>query len=120
MKNCTIAIAMSGWLMLNLLSVHAQDIPRYAPRRPTVSPYLNLLRNDFGPLPNYYSLVRPQLNQQAFDNQISAATKQNSIAVQRLSTLSTESQGRSATGTDSVYSNYSHYYRHPLRKGRRR
>lgn len=120
MNNCTTAVALTGWLIVNSLSLYAQDIPRYSPSRPTVSPYLNLLRSDSGPLPNYYSLVRPQLNQEKFDNQISAATRQNSIAVQRLSALSSNSQGGNATGTDSVYSNYSHYYRHPLRKVRRR
>jgi hypothetical protein len=48
----------------------SQVVPRYQPARPTVSPYLNLFRRDAGPLPNYYSLVRPQLNQQAIDMEL--------------------------------------------------
>jgi hypothetical protein len=31
--------------------------------RPTVSPYLNLLRPDASPAQNYYTLVRPQVDQ---------------------------------------------------------
>jgi hypothetical protein len=38
---------------------------RYEPARPTVSPYLNLFRENRGVIPNYQSLVRPQLQQQA-------------------------------------------------------
>lgn len=47
----------------------AQRPQRYQPSRPTVTPYLNLLRNNNSPLPNYYSLVRPQFNQQALNQQ---------------------------------------------------
>jgi hypothetical protein len=44
----------------------AQDTDRYEPTTPTVSPYLNLFRNDQNgrtPVPNYYALVRPLQNQ---------------------------------------------------------
>jgi hypothetical protein len=58
----------------------ARVTPRYAPTKPTVSPYLNLLRNDAGALPNYYSLVRPQLNQARFNER--AATELNKQAVE--------------------------------------
>lgn len=61
--------------------VRGQGVRRYQPSRPTVSPYLNLYRNNTGPLPNYYSLVRPQLNQQAFNNQISAQQAQQNAAL---------------------------------------
>jgi hypothetical protein len=50
-------------------SADAQQARRYQPSTPTVSPYLNLTRSNVGGLPNYYSLVRPQLQQQAFNNQ---------------------------------------------------
>jgi hypothetical protein len=57
---------------------------RYQPSRPTVSPYLNLFRNNVGPLPNYYSLVRPQINQQAFNTQIAAQQAQQKSALNLL------------------------------------
>jgi hypothetical protein len=37
---------------------------RYEPSRPTVSPYVNLFRENNGIVPNYQSLVRPMLQQQ--------------------------------------------------------
>ena len=43
------------------------QVARYQPQRPTVSPYLNLTRLNNGGVPNYYSLVRPQLQQQDFN-----------------------------------------------------
>lgn len=42
-------------------------IPRYTPRRSTVSPYLNLTRADVGGVPNYYAFVRPFQEQRRFD-----------------------------------------------------
>lgn len=49
-------------------AAHCQ-VQRYQPSTPTVSPYLNLTRTNLSGLPNYYSLVRPQLNQRAFNQQ---------------------------------------------------
>jgi hypothetical protein len=40
--------------------------------KPTVSPYLNLLRNDGNRAENYYNLVKPQVNQQRVNRQQSA------------------------------------------------
>jgi hypothetical protein len=57
---------------------------RYRPSRPTVSPYLNLLRPDVGPLPNYHALVRPQLEQQITNKEIAAALEANSKRLQFL------------------------------------
>lgn len=95
---------------VSMSSTQAQP-PRYTPSRPTVSPYLNLLRNDNGTIPNYYSLVRPQLNQLDFDNQVRISAKSQALAVRRLETLS-QQQGASSspTGTGSVFNNLSHYY----------
>lgn len=86
----------------------AQDVPRYTPQRPTISPYLNLLRNDNGTLPNYYSLVRPQLNQQRFDNRILSETQSQAKAVRSLSSVSGENLV-GPTGTASTFGNRSHF-----------
>ena len=84
---------------------------RYQPSRPTVSPYLNLLRRDVGPIPNYYSLVRPQLNQidlnqrQQVVNQQQAQIQTNARGVAAL-----KESTAAPTGTASTYRNYGHYY----------
>ena len=105
-ETSTIIVALLAVLCQNALS---QDVPRYRPSRPTVSPYLNLLRNDNGALPNYYGLVRPQLNQQAFDNQITATSRSQTLAIQKLSHISGNTVN-GPTGSGSVFKNYSHFY----------
>jgi hypothetical protein len=69
----------------------AQQVRRYRPNTPTVSPYLNLLRNDndnAGGLPNYYALVRPQLQQQSINQQQRAVNQQQlSIEAQQAAAL---------------------------------
>lgn len=107
-------------LTMSCRNISGQDIQRYSPQRPTVSPYLNLLRNDNGSVPNYYSLVRPQQNQQSFDRQIASATRLQSLSIQRLEEVA-QMQTTRSTGTGSVYRNLSHFY--PAKRtasGRRR
>jgi len=87
----------------------AQDVPRYSPQRPTLSPYLNLTRGGVGGLPNYYSLVRPQQNQQAFQRRATAVVQSQGFAIQSLSTLATARPG-GPTGSGSVYKNLSHFF----------
>jgi hypothetical protein len=94
----------------------AQDVPRYRPQRPTISPYLNLLRADNGPLPNYYSLVRPQLNQQSFDNQMLLRSQEQAKSVRKLADFADSSvagpTGSASTfGNLSPFQNRSHFYR---------
>lgn len=82
-----------------------QQARRYQPSRPTVSPYLNLFRNNTGPLPNYYSLVRPQINQLAFNQQqLIQQTQQNAS----LGLLQNElrQQGTTPTGKHSGFMTY--------------
>jgi hypothetical protein len=85
---------------------------RFQPSRPTISPYLNLLRRDVGPLPNYYSLVRPQLNQIEFDQRqrVINAQQQGQIQQNSRQILSISESTAAPTGTGSVYRNYGHYY----------
>ncbi len=57
---------VAGWFAFFPAASGAQGVERYEPSTPTVSPYLNLFRNDQNgrsPVPNYYSLVRPLQNQ---------------------------------------------------------
>ena len=85
---------------------------RYQPSRPTVSPYLNLLRRDVGPLPNYYSLVRPQLNQNEFNQRQRVTNAEQQAQIQRnaRSIVDINESTAAPTGTASVYRNFGHYY----------
>jgi hypothetical protein len=87
-------------------------VVRYQPSRPTVSPYLNLLRRDVGPLPNYHALVRPQI-QQYQNNQVQQyQLQQQRAAIQsnRQELLRVEAAAIAPTGTGAGFRNYSHYY----------
>ncbi|MEX2139938.1 MAG: hypothetical protein WD894_11795 [Pirellulales bacterium] len=93
--------------------------PRYAPSRPAVSPYLNLLRRDTGPVPNYHTLVRPQLQQQAINQQQRAINQQQQSLVQaqqrglqrvQAGLLEIRQPQGSPTGTGGGYMDYSHFY----------
>jgi hypothetical protein len=53
----------------------------YSTARPAVSPYLNLLRENRGPVPNYHSLVRPQLQQHAINRQQQAINQQQQTSI---------------------------------------
>jgi len=93
---------------------------RYTPKRPTVSPYLNLTRRDTGALPNYYALVRPQLEQQALNQQQQATNLRQQQAVQGVQkqvTQLNEPNVRS-TGTGAGFSNLSHYFPTPTARGK--
>ncbi len=88
---------------------HAQGV-----RRPTVSPYLNLLRSSGTPAENYYNLVRPEL---LFRQSLQQQGRQIQ-QLQRGSVSAPQSQARTTpgptaipgTGHTSYYQIYSHYY----------
>lgn len=82
-----------------------QGMQRYQPSRPTVSPYMNLFRNNVGPLPNYYSLVRPQLNQLAFNDQVLAQQIQQNASLTLLQSQAGQ-QGVTPTGKSSWFMTY--------------
>lgn len=113
-----LAIKVSLPLLLLIASVHQADAqgpgrrPQgYAPsRRPTVSPYLNLLRRDnFGPL-NYQTLVRPELEFRArLEQQGRAIGGVRRDVDENTRTLERES-GLRTTGHQSYFLNYGNYY----------
>jgi hypothetical protein len=84
--------------------------------RPSVSPYLNLLRNTGGGTSNYFTLVRPQLQarealqrQQAQINQVQRQAQRGQpggVPVRG-------SQEIRGTGHETAFMNYLHYY--PIR-----
>jgi hypothetical protein len=91
---------------------------------PTVSPYLNLFREDFDGNSdfNYTTLVRPQLQQQQINQQVQ---RQNLELNRRLQSVAAQSdfnpEGSKAqypTGHQTVFGYYGHYY--PAMNARRR
>ena len=69
---------------------------------PTVSPYLNLFRDDFdgsGDF-NYQTLVRPQLQQQQLNQQFQ---NQNLELSQRVQQISAQSPYQNAAGSEAIY-----------------
>jgi hypothetical protein len=77
------------------------QVRRYEPNRPTVSPYLNLFRNDGfdnRALPNYQALVRP-LQQQYETNQMQQRLlRQQNLALRQLNSNIQDVENRAATG----------------------
>jgi hypothetical protein len=95
----------------------------YSPA-PTVSPYLNLFREDLDGQSdlNYQTLVRPQLNQQAFNER---QQRETFDLARRLQSISAQSDfnpsgnvNQPPTGHQTVFMYYGHYY--PQAGGRRR
>lgn len=88
----------------------AQGIQRFQPSRPSVSPYLNLLRFNPGPLPNYQALVRPALQQRTLNQQQRSFNQrqqttfiQQNAVIQRLQTDFVRTQQGPATGSSSGF-----------------
>ncbi len=112
-----VAGCLAGWAVE---SVEAQGrrrtVPRYSPPsgRPTVSPYLNLFRNNFNnPLPNYQTFVRPMQEQQRANQEFSRQFRRQSMQINRLQTdqqlLQRQTQA-APTGIGATFFNYSHFY----------
>jgi hypothetical protein len=78
---------------------------RYAPSRPTVSPYINLFRNQRGPIPNYHLYVRPILQQESINAQYGAAVQQLEQGLRQ-----TQTTPLGPTGIGAGYRNFSHDY----------
>lgn len=89
--------------------------PEYARMRgrPTVSPYLNLLRGGSAPL-NYYNLVRPQVEQyRGFQTQGYEIGQLNREVAEQGKTLNKALRQEApvrVTGHPSTFFDYSHYY----------
>jgi len=98
----------------------AQRPGRYQPTRPTMSPYLNLLRRDVSAVPNYYSFVRPQQRQLEFNRQEQMLRRkqahtlgkiQNDIQLGQAPIHSTGTgSGFMQPGSRSTFMNSSRYY----------
>jgi hypothetical protein len=127
----TVVLGLAGCLV-PLVACQGQGLSNsYEPLNPTISPYLNLLRFDRGPLPNYYSLVRPQLRQQAFNRDATRAIQHNlrqlstieraaAAAVGQEGGIRLQQSGVRPTGVSGQFQSFSHYFPAPQATRNRR
>jgi hypothetical protein len=96
----------------------------YSPA-PTVSPYMNLFREDLDGSSdfNYQTLVRPLVQQQQFNQQLQ---RQALDTAQRLQSISAQAdfqpqgdQNQAPTGHQTVFQYFGHYYPSANQAGRR-
>ena len=93
---------------------HNTDYLRQSFSRPTVSPYLNLLREDGVGLPTYHTTVRPALQQRSTNRQQALAIRR--VQDQFTSVIVAQQSGRGqrtgirATGHATQFMNFLHYY----------
>jgi hypothetical protein len=112
-------IAILGFAFAPAASAQRRTNWQYQPSSPTLSPYMNLLQTNFGPVPNYFSLVRPQLQQQAFNQQVQANERSTSLQIQAIEEQAVLGSPVPRTGKSGGFMEYLHYYP-PPRLGTRR
>jgi hypothetical protein len=93
----------------------AKPFSGYSPA-PTTSPYLNLFREDFAGESdlNYNTLVRPQLQQQQFNQQVQRQGQEMSRQMQQMAAQSDFNpqgdKGQFPTGHQTVFGYYGHFH----------
>lgn len=110
---CSFALAVFGAAVLAPKACFAQRYSRQSAasriERPSVSPYMNLFRQGSNGLPNYQTLVRPELQQLQTN-----ALQKSEIADLRSQVATeearTQNRGLPQTGHESRFRFYSHYY----------
>ena len=116
----TLAVSLLSTLFL-CGTAQAQRPTRYQPSRPTMTPYLQLLRRDPGVrgLGNYNNYFRPQQNIRNQFNRQTQGINRNRLNLQaqgtQVNNLGGEMQrirqlGVAPTGTHGTFMNYGHYY----------
>ena len=104
-------VAIAFGAMCGSTSAQNQQFNNYA-RKPSMSPYMNLVNNNTGIATNYQSLVRPQLDQRNFNQASSSAIKQLQKGASSGSSKSGAEGNKKlrATGHIAATENYSHFY----------
>lgn len=118
-------LTVFGFVVSLLLSSAATaQVPQYGAvsplqniaSRPTVSPYLNLLQPRTTGVPNYQTLVRPQLDQRRAEQMNAAAIQRLQSQVNRpgnYSRTTGESVQVRGTGHVSGFQNHMHFFPGP-------
>jgi hypothetical protein len=109
-----ILICVGCWGGIACTSAFSQtrrsDVRQYRPTRETLSPYVALLQSNGGAIPNYYTLVRPRLEQRAFNQQLQTTARVQSLDIQTLAGSAGTSSPVVQTGKSAGFEQYSHYY----------
>ena len=101
-----IAVAVFSALVWFGSSSEAQAQVGSPPARPTMSPYLNLLRSGGSPALNYYGLVRPEINNRQNLQALQTATATNQRNIGDL-----QNGGQlTATGVPTQFLNHGSYF----------
>jgi hypothetical protein len=107
------AIVFSA-LGLGVQQANAQAlIPQYQPATPIMSPWLRLSNKNSGALDAYHNSVRPEMQLQQTLQQQSLTNQQQADRLSGLHGQVSDLENGGvmhATGTNSVFMNYSHYY----------
>jgi len=86
---------------------------RYPMRSPVLSPWLQLFQRNAGPLDNYHTFVRPQMELLGTLQRQGIRLQQQGAGILRLDDELSQWENRRMsrpTGTGSVFMDYSHYY----------
>lgn len=111
LRSAACCLVVVGFSFLTASDSQAQRRTQrvYEPTRPTLSPYTGLLQSNSGALPNYFALVRPRLEQEAFNSRIQSTTRFQAIQIQNFGRGTTDPAARQ-TGRGAGFEHYLHYY----------
>jgi hypothetical protein len=84
-----------------------------------MSPWIGLLQSNTGPMPNYFTLVRPRLEQQQVNAQVQATDQFRSLQIQQLSRNAASGEPVLQTGKQAGFMQFMHFFPDP-KTGRRR
>lgn len=110
-----LATAMACAVFSQATAEAQQPVDRYRPARPTLSPYLDLFRQDTGVVDPFNTFVEPQrrLQSQARQFQREIAGQQatiNNLQQQVQTQLQMRPTGARPTGTGATFMNHSHFF----------
>jgi hypothetical protein len=119
----SLAIVAGCFVLSPGVASTAQAQQRYTPNTPTVSPYLNLFQNNRGvggntAIPNYYSLVRPQVQQQQTNRLQQRTIQQQAQTIGQLQTNVDLLEQQARAGQSSVSTGHRSWFSQPSQRNR--
>jgi len=111
-----LAAVAAAWVLAIAAQATLAQSPgpvRMEPFYPTLSPWLKLYATNTGPLDNYHTFVRPELQMREMVQRQSVTNARQAAGMWQLQGELDDLHKQKAvrpTGTGSVFMNYSHYY----------
>ena len=118
-KSLVVLAIAAGCVVLIDGTTSTAQVLRYKPNTPTVSPYLNLFQNNRNgrqfnsALPNYYSLVRPQLQQIQTNQYQQQLIRQQANTIGQLQGNVQSLQKQVQSGQPAVKTGHSSWFENP-------